>query len=1370
MHWRLGFLIISILTATPLVRAETIWIEVNGSSEREDPIWSCPSHDQNATRVTLDLKGFYRDKTKEGTEEFDRLNFERGGRGVEYGAPEVPFVTRLVAIPADRDVQIHIVDVRTVTLPGYRLFPYQERERDEKEAPPEIVVQDAVYTQNSSYPDFWAKRGDPALLRGLRVIPLSIFPIRYNPATGELTVATHITLELVYQGSNVLNNPRPGRVKLPAAFGEIASHTVVNFPFLDETDVTSTPGTLFIACPNQQEIVSNIAPLIEWKEKRGYKVELHTYASSTSEYTIKNDALDSYQNSDPPLEALMIIGDEAGSVMINSFDVPGWWFFTTASDYPYAELEGSDFLADIAVGRLSVSSALELATVVSKTVNYESNPYIANPNWFTRALCVGGSGSGFSVVITKRWVKDMMLEHGYAQVDTMWYTMPGSLTTAITNALNQGTTLFNYRGFAGMSGWSNYYTDQLTNGFKLTVVTTLTCDTGTFEGSGSCLTEGFLRSGTPANPRGAVAAIGTADIATHTKYNNCIDMGIYWGFFAEELHLLGDALNRGKLELYLSYPTDPGNAENFSNWNNLMGDPTLDVWTAFPQPLTVTHDTQIPIGQNALEVTVMDASSNPVDSAVVVLRKESDFASVLLTDGEGKAILPVNGVSAGEGTLTVTQHNCYPYDGTVTFSNASVVVGVQSFTVSDDSLGESSGDGDGIINPGESIEVAVALKNFGTSQGATGVTATARTDDPYVVMMDTSETYGVIAPGTQVTSGDDFDFSVSPDCPDDHEITLELSINSVQGSWEGIIQLPVSGAAWRVGAFIFAGADSTLSPGETATLTFGLQNVGSKTAPDVTITLSTEDPFLNVLDAGGSFGSLEPGAFSVNSSDPFQLAADATTPQGYQAPIILHLSQSNGLMTDVEAEITVGVISATSVQGPDEYGYFCLDNTDPSTLAPAYNWIEVDPGYGGSGISLQFTDNGEDQDQARLIPLPFTFTYYGEDFDSTVVCSNGWAAFDDNPSLVFGRNWPIPSGLGPSAMLAPFWDDLEMQGGNVYTYHDAAGGRFIIEWSRVQNLSGSLRETFEIVLYDPAMHPTRTGDGEILFQYSETNPVPGNGWDNDWMTIGIESPDQTTGLEITYWNIYDPAAAVLANRRAYLFTTDYAGPFDLTMTPVGGPIVIPPGGDSFEAAIHLENLTGAPVNFDLWVKAILPNGNYYGPVLGPLNFTVPYNPNINATINQNVPGGAPAGIYTYISYVGNYNTVIVDSSWFNFEKTGVGYGILDEWTVSGPFWDQEPLVSAPPSSELPAIYAVNGVYPNPFNPITRISYSLPEPAKVSLNVYDVSGRLVSTLTEGWRDAGTHEVTFDGSELASGVYVYWVTAGAWKFSGKMLLIK
>ncbi|MEP0861675.1 MAG: T9SS type A sorting domain-containing protein [Ignavibacterium sp.] len=79
-------------------------------------------------------------------------------------------------------------------------------------------------------------------------------------------------------------------------------------------------------------------------------------------------------------------------------------------------------------------------------------------------------------------------------------------------------------------------------------------------------------------------------------------------------------------------------------------------------------------------------------------------------------------------------------------------------------------------------------------------------------------------------------------------------------------------------------------------------------------------------------------------------------------------------------------------------------------------------------------------------------------------------------------------------------------------------------------------------------------------------------------------------------------------------------------------------------------------------------------------------------------------------------------------------------------------------------------YPNPFNPSTKISWKSPVSSHQTLKVYDVLGNDVATLVDEYREAGIYEVTFDASQLTSGVYFYKLQAGEFSTGRKMILIK
>ncbi len=91
-------------------------------------------------------------------------------------------------------------------------------------------------------------------------------------------------------------------------------------------------------------------------------------------------------------------------------------------------------------------------------------------------------------------------------------------------------------------------------------------------------------------------------------------------------------------------------------------------------------------------------------------------------------------------------------------------------------------------------------------------------------------------------------------------------------------------------------------------------------------------------------------------------------------------------------------------------------------------------------------------------------------------------------------------------------------------------------------------------------------------------------------------------------------------------------------------------------------------------------------------------------------------------------------------------------------------------NEIPKGFKLSRNYPNPFNPVTKIQYSIPENSYINLIVYDYLGREIQTLFKGNRVAGTYEVTFNGTSLSSGVYYYKLTTDKFTETKKMILSK
>ncbi len=121
----------------------------------------------------------------------------------------------------------------------------------------------------------------------------------------------------------------------------------------------------------------------------------------------------------------------------------------------------------------------------------------------------------------------------------------------------------------------------------------------------------------------------------------------------------------------------------------------------------------------------------------------------------------------------------------------------------------------------------------------------------------------------------------------------------------------------------------------------------------------------------------------------------------------------------------------------------------------------------------------------------------------------------------------------------------------------------------------------------------------------------------------------------------------------------------------------------------------------------------------------------------------------------------------------VGDGYLFAGAPDGRVW-RRPLSEITgirgETASLPAQFSLLQNYPNPFNPSTTIGYELSAAGHVTLMVYDILGRRVATLVDGYKHAGRYEVTFDGSKLASGIYFVRMTSGSYARTRKVVLVK
>ena len=298
--------------------------------------------------------------------------------------------------------------------------------------------------------------------------------------------------------------------------------------------------------------------------------------------------------------------------------------------------------------------------------------------------------------------------------------------------------------------------------------------------------------------------------------------------------------------------------------------------------------------------------------------------------------------------------------------------------------------------------------------------------------------------------------------------------------------------------------------------------------------------------------------------------------------------------------------------------------------------------------------------------------------------------------------------------------------------------------------------------------------------YPSAELRPGSGPSTDSVWIAVERRFSTTNYEIriirTPWSptassntyfvtsggsnvhYYKPALTVKQNRvcDSAMFTTTRDGFSYYFFTTNGGgwsaqaQLGGTSNGNNKSFTWCASSPTGQNHFMGIWVSSDGDSLNLRRGVLNFLGNNV-YKVNSNTASTSISP--------TCMIYTPNVNT--------NLSAIGyAGFGPINIYA------DQEGLLTGitPSGNEIPGSYSLSQNFPNPFNPVTNIEFSIPKPGIVKLVLFDLTGREVAVIADKQLSAGTYTVDFDASKLSSGVYFYKMTSNDFSDVKKMILVK
>lgn len=672
------------------------------------------------------------------------------------------------------------------------------------------------------------------------------------------------------------------------------------------------------------------------EEAKGWVMDLLTDDDVDWNRTaIRNELIARYEDADPKFDYIVIVGDDSGPYSVPASSGTGYGH----GDHQYATLAGGDQLVDVGLGRISVESNSQVETYVNKVLTYEKNVDLDNTDWYLRgALNVSSNHSGYGTVLLERYHRHAMLDIGYTQADTAWVSPwgQGNTNNRSVNRINAGVSFYSARGYGG-TGLNIGTINGLSNDDMTPVVIDLTCWTGNWSQELG-INESYMRAGTPTVARGGIGAIGNATGGTNPRFNNCLGIGAGNSVLVLRNPTLGDMHFGAKLNIWNNFNGLDGNLANFNQWDNLMGDPLVWLWTSIPQIMDVETIDSFDLGTNSVSVIVTDGGT-PIENAWVTFYKVDDDEEIIergITDSQGAVTLNTPVRFTGTAYLTITKQHYAPYQLELEIGEPAARVSFTSIDFIDDGTNGTVGNNNGIPEAGETVGLAVTARNFGEDTQS-AVTLSVASDDPWINQVTGESDFGDMESGDEGEGDGLILVEILPEYQNEWISDLTFTFTSGEGEYEDHYGLQVKAPQY---AFVQLNGVNGFDPGETTTITVRLMNVGGSAAAAADLTLESLDPTLGITDETASLGSLTIGQSRTSTS--FGISSHPTTFPGTSARAMITILTDDGQVDTTWFSIPIGSRSSDDPVGPDHYGYYAFDNIDTDyELAPTYDWVEI---------------------------------------------------------------------------------------------------------------------------------------------------------------------------------------------------------------------------------------------------------------------------------------------------------------------------------------------------------------------------------------------------------------------------------------------
>ncbi len=778
-----------------------------------------------------------------------------------------------------------------------------------------------IYGSGDLFPAQPAQLATVQTYRGHRIAYVNLFPLRVRAGLGEVAFSSTLTLEVTtapqpdvarvsgvtYRDDAATQAWLERRVVNPEAIAAYAAAQragQIPRPTQPARTLVDPAETKLYVIVTTAALAPAYEPLAADRTSKGLPAAivtiediLATYAGRDNPERLRSFVLDAYQNWEteyilfgadspavPDRDCYCYVVDEGSPVETNDLccelyfeGLDGTW--NDDGDDRWGEAPEADLLPEVHTARLCADNVGHVQAFITKLLRYERQPVVSEigsaaflgeylwegtyGDWYMEEIRLGANTWGYTTAgVPADWTT------------FTYYEETGSWSgTTFINRMNAGTHMAHHLGHANSDYDVKVYTSDVpaftSNGITHTYNFGYSqgCHAGEFDNT-DCIMEEWVKS-----PTGFVAWVGNTRYGFGVHYTTNGSSQYYHRQFADALWAEG--INE------LAAANDDSRADNVgyidyesNRWVHYeitaFGDPAMPVWTDTPQAPQLEHAGVFVLGSETYTVVVR-AGGAPVGGARVCMWDEAASTYAYgVTDATGRVIVALDPALPGTMHIVVSDADLLVTETTIPILPGGPYIVIDSHSISD----VGGGNGDGNCDAGETIDLAIALRNVWTGP-ITGVYATLSCDNPHATILDGMAQYGDFAGGQSKPGqgGDHFVFHIAGDCSDLESLEFTLTIrDDHEGVWSGSLSYPVDAPTLSVAGLVLddtAGGDGDrcLDPGESAEITVTLANNGHEDALTVQATLHSGSGALLVTQPSASGGDIPPGGAATLAPD-----------------------------------------------------------------------------------------------------------------------------------------------------------------------------------------------------------------------------------------------------------------------------------------------------------------------------------------------------------------------------------------------------------------------------------------------------------------------------------------------------------------------